>query len=88
MISSIEIEGTLKHKDNTEEPVTIKGSSVLSVVSVISVCEFCNNHDKDSISLEFNFRDKKIYYYCNNCKKMNSLELLTAKNQPLPRTRL
>jgi hypothetical protein len=88
MISGIEINGTIKYSDNTEEPIEIKGSSVLSAVSAVVICSYCNSHEKENISLEINFRDQKIYYLCKQCKKMNLLDFANNKTQPLPRTRI
>ncbi len=38
------------------------------------VCEFCKSETANPI-IEINFFDKKIYYVCKDCKKMNTLKL-------------
>ena len=49
------------------------------------VCSHCRNHDKDP-NIEINFRDGKIYYVCQECKK-ESVISLKADSAPFPKTR-
>lgn len=49
------------------------------------VCEYCLKNNNDP-SIEFNFKDKKIYYYCPFCKKNNEI-ILKIENKPYPKSR-
>lgn len=51
----------------------------------IAVCSHCRNHDKEP-SIEFNFKDGKIYYFCPECEK-ESIILFKVEGKPLPKTR-
>ena len=59
-----------------------------NVIRMICVCAFCNNHQSDGVSIELNFRDMSIYYMCNGCGKLNTLELKPISAKPYPKTRL
>ena len=70
--------------------IKINGEAELGMCDIVCVCSYCNNHDKTNASLEFNFREQKIFYQCSKCKKQNVIvfghpQSLTA---PLPRTKL
>jgi transcription elongation factor Elf1 len=58
----------------------------------VFVCEFCNEHSGDEVTVEINARDKMLYFVCPKCKKMNSIDLtpkiLPPSNRPFPKTRL
>ena len=54
-------------------------------MEITTVCSYCRYHDKDP-NLEINFRDGKIYYICQECKKESVINL-KAENKPLPRIR-
>lgn len=38
-------------------------------MKIFCVCQYCGHVEKDDPVLEINFRDQKIYYYCNKCVK-------------------
>ena len=54
------------------------------MVKMVCVCGFCGNSDQNEGTLEFNFRDFKVYFVCPKCKKMNHLKL-EPPHQKLPR---
>ena len=54
----------------------------------VMVCEFCANHDNRKCCLEINFIDKKMYYMCSKCKKINTLDFSLFKPAPYPKSRL
>ena len=54
----------------------------------ICVCAKCGHHDSKT-SIEINFRDKKIYHICPECKTQNDITItppLVAKPYPKVRT--
>lgn len=54
---------------------------------IICVCSKCGEHDSNS-SLEFNFREQKIYQVCSKCKNINSMEIINnMKLKPYPKSR-
>ena len=67
--------------------VTIEGVAEIEGTEIVCICSFCNVPNRDTASLEFNFKEQKIFYYCGTCKKMNELDLNTNTTPPLPRTR-
>ena len=52
------------------------------MIDINAVCGFCRHHEKD-VSIEINFKDKKIYYICPKCKKENIVDM-AVKNAPYP----
>lgn len=54
-------------------------------MNITVVCEHCRHHDRDP-AIEINFRDKAIYYICQECKKESKMDLKTGAI-PLPRSR-
>ena len=52
------------------------------------ICGFCGKPNRENLSLEFNFKDKKIYCYCPECKRMNEMELNKDISSPLPKTKI
>jgi len=50
------------------------------------VCGHCGHHDNDT-GIEINFREKKIFWYCPECKKMNELLIAAEKTAPWPKSR-
>ncbi|MFW6172701.1 MAG: hypothetical protein ACOC5T_03050 [Elusimicrobiota bacterium] len=57
-------------------------------MKTICVCKFCGGHSSEEASLEFNFRDGKIYYICPDCKKPNIMVMKIKKEaKPLPKIR-
>ena len=57
------------------------------MINITCVCERCKHHNKDNFSLEINFSDKKFYFVCSECKKMNMMEVDAVKSKPLPKIR-
>jgi hypothetical protein len=55
---------------------------------IVAVCGHCRHHDKEgeNSTIEFNFRDGKIYYICPECKKESSISL-KVENKPYPKVR-
>lgn len=54
--------------------------------NIVTVCAFCRHHEKKPL-LEINFSDGKIYCMCNQCKKMNTLDLSKPLPPKYPKTR-
>jgi transposase-like protein len=53
------------------------------------VCEHCAKTSTDEeATLEFNFRQKAIFFICPFCKKENIMQIARANSIPLPKTRL
>ena len=51
----------------------------------VMVCGYCANHDNKGCRMEINFIDKKMYYLCTECKKVNELDFSLIKPAPYPR---
>lgn len=64
----------------------IEGDADISINELLCVCGFCNNHDRQNATIEFNFRDQKVYYLCSKCKKMNNMSFGQAPLPPMPKT--
>ena len=67
--------------------VKIEGAAEFGLIETICVCAFCNNHDSTVGTLEFNFKEQKVYYVCSKCKKMNEINFGGQKATPLPRSK-
>jgi len=54
------------------------------------VCEHCKQsvEEKDFSKFDINFFEKKIYWLCSLCKKMNSLDIGRKTDGPYPRIRM
>jgi hypothetical protein len=54
------------------------------------VCEHCkeSTQEKDFKRFDINFFEKKIYWLCSLCKKMNTLDLSRDDGGPYPRIRI
>lgn len=65
---------------------TLEGNAEFGINEVSCVCEKCNNRDMENASIEFNFREKKVYFLCSKCKYMN--EMFFGKDQPPPLPRI
>jgi hypothetical protein len=50
-----------------------------NIVKIMAVCGFCRYHQKNP-TIEFNFNDNKVYWLCQECKKMNEMDF----SKPLP----
>ena len=57
------------------------------MVKFICVCKFCVHHDSEESTVEINFRDNKIIYYCPHCKKKNELDLSPKEIGGYPKAR-
>lgn len=68
--------------------VKIDGHAEIGINDFIFVCAFCGNHDKTGATVEFNFRDQKVFYLCSKCNKMNEIFFGSKPAPPLPKTRL
>ena len=72
----------------TPKKIKIEGITELEGAEIVCVCAFCNTSNRDNATLEFNFKDRKIYYFCGTCKKMNDFDLSKDFMPPMPKTRL
>jgi hypothetical protein len=63
-----------------------EGNASFSIADVSCVCAKCNNRDTENASVEFNFREKKVYSLCSKCKHMN--EMFFGKDMPPPLPRI
>lgn len=77
MLADIKLEGT---------NFNFEGNAEISVSQIICVCP-CGQHDNKNATIEFNFRDKKVYYTCSKCHKINDMQF-GEKILPLPQTRM
>jgi len=67
--------------------VQIEGVAQLSMSEIVCVCGKCGHHDRENATIEFNFRDLKVFYTCSECKKINEMQFGKKLPQPYPRTR-
>lgn len=65
--------------------INFEGTADISMSKFLCVCAFCNNHDHENATIEFNFREQKILYLCGKCKKMNEICFSAKKTTPLPK---
>ena len=68
--------------------VKIEGLAEIEGPEISCVCGFCNSPNRDNLSLEFNFKEQTIFYFCDACKKMNAIKLGKDMMPPMPKTRL
>ncbi len=68
--------------------IKIEGTAEVWLPEIICICGYCNNHDKEYTTMEFNFREQKIIYLCKKCKKMNEIQFGKERIAPLPRVRM
>lgn len=68
--------------------VTLEGTADIDIPQLQCVCKHCGEHTSSGCGIELNFRDQKIYYMCQKCKKMNTMDLSKPQLPSLPRTRL
>ncbi len=67
--------------------IKIEGSAEIGINSIICVCGFCGNHENTNAVIELNFRDKKLHYLCNKCRKDNEIQFAESGIIPrLPRS--
>lgn len=55
---------------------------------IIAVCEHCLDSNSKNAALEFNFKDKCIYYICPNCKKRSEMGQKPKDIVPYPKAKL
>lgn len=68
--------------------IRMEGSAEIATNDLVCVCGFCNDQCRENGTIEFNFREQKVFFYCNACKKMNEIFFGTKPVQPLPRTKM
>lgn len=71
--------------------IEINGDAAIALNTVLTVCKFCNNHDRENSIIELNARENKIMFLCSQCKKMNEIRFGPAPHEmvsPLPRTHI
>lgn len=56
-------------------------------MKITCVCSKCGNNETENVSIEINFREEKIYWYCPSCKSMNTISLKKDLPPPLPKSR-
>lgn len=66
--------------------IKIDGTAEIGVNEISCVCAKCNNRDMENASIEFNFKEKKVYYLCSQCKHMNELFFGAPTIPPMPKT--
>lgn len=67
--------------------IHIEGTAEIGVNEISCVCGKCNHRDMENASIEFNFREQKVYYLCSKCKHMNEMSFGTQQHlPPMPRT--
>jgi len=57
-------------------------------MKIMVVCGHCFAHNSDNAMIEYNFRDKKVYYICPSCKKTNTMGHDPGQKPPLPKAKL
>jgi len=57
------------------------------MVKFVCVCAFCGHHDSEEATVEINFRDGKVIYFCPQCKKKNELDLSPKEIKKYPKAR-
>lgn len=67
--------------------VKIEGVAQLSLCEIVCVCSKCDNTDKSKATIEFNFKEQKIFYICSKCRKQNVIQF-GSNVPPLPRTQV
>ena len=68
--------------------IKVDGLAEIEGPEIICTCGFCNGPERENPSIEFNFKEQKIFYFCNKCKKMNEIKLGKDFPPPFPKTRL
>jgi hypothetical protein len=58
----------------------------MGIPKITVVCGHCRHHESEP-ALEINFRDSKIYYICQKCKK-ESIMNLAVESKPFPKPRV
>jgi hypothetical protein len=68
--------------------IRIEGSAEYGINEITCVCEKCNHREAENATIEFNFREKKVYSLCSKCKHMNEMFFGKDMPPPLPRVRV
>ena len=71
----------------TPKKIKIEGLAEIEEPEIACICEFCNSSTRNP-SVEFNFKEQKIFYFCPECKKMNLFQISKGFIPPMPKTRL
>ena len=66
--------------------IHIEGKAEFGINEVSCVCAKCNHRDVEKASIEFNFRECKVYSLCSKCGVMN--EMFFGKDMPPPLPRI
>jgi len=75
-------------KIQLEGTVTIEGAAEFGGTEFLCVCGHCNHHERENATIEFNFRECKVFFHCPQCKKMNEIFFGQKPQEPLPRVRM
>ena len=54
-------------------------------MKIVAICSHCSHSESDPV-IEINFKEGKIYYICQECRRENVINI-KAENTPLPRIR-
>lgn len=76
-MGSIKIEGA---------QFNFSGTAEIGINEVSCVCGKCNNRDMENASIEFNFKEMKVYYLCSKCRHMNEMAFGKESLPALPRS--
>jgi len=74
----------MDNNPNDDKKEAVEGKETKSI-KFVSVCRFCGFHDDKEGTIEFNFRDEKVYFLCPKCKKLNEMTL-KSNYQPFPKS--
>jgi len=66
--------------------MSFEGDVAIEMNDIVCVCGHCGNHDNANARIEFNFREKKVFYLCSECKKINEIQFGLQTTPPLPKT--
>lgn len=64
-----------------------KEEIIIPQARFMAVCEFCFDHNPAPV-MEWNFKDKAVYYLCKNCRKRNTMTIKSNVPMPYPKVRL
>jgi NAD-dependent SIR2 family protein deacetylase len=68
--------------------ITIEGVAEFGGNEFVFVCGHCNAQRRDNTTIEFNFKEQKVFFYCPECKKMNEMFFGERKPPPYPRAKI
>jgi hypothetical protein len=76
-------------KISIESPqINLEGTASIGIAEICCICEKCNNKDTENASIEFNFKEKKVYYLCSKCRHMNEMFFGKEQFPELPKIRI